>query len=134
MIISLFITVWGTARFRSRRREFSGVRDSAEGKRVRKGFIVVNAVQWSSIGTAVLLLALTDHSAWITPCVILITGLHFFPLAQLFRYRGYNLTAAALVVVAVLAMLFGDSRGALLSLLATGTTLWASAVALLSVI
>jgi hypothetical protein len=66
------------------------------------------------------------------PCVILVIGLHFFPLAKLFRYRGYNHTAAALVLVALLYMLFGGKgHSVALSLLATGVILWASAIALL---
>ncbi|MFC4454751.1 DUF7010 family protein [Deinococcus sonorensis] len=133
LILSLLMTAWAVTRFSSRRRGFSGTSDRAAGNRVRKGFIVVNIVQWSSIGVAVLLLALTNHPSWILPCVILVTGLHFFPLAHLFRYRGYTLTAAALIVVALLCMLFGsDGRSVGLSLLATGAILWASAVALLA--
>lgn len=131
-IVSLSKTAWAIITFRSRRRDFSGASDSAAGKRVRRGFAIVNIVQWSSIGIAVLLLASTDHAAWIMPCIILVTGLHFLPLAKLFRYHGYRLTAAALVSVALLYMLFGGKGDSVaLSLLATGAILWASAIALL---
>jgi hypothetical protein len=134
-ILTLLMTAWAVATFRSRRRVFSGTSDSAAGKRIRKGFIVVNIVQWSSIGIAVLLLALTDHAAWIMPCVILVTGLHFFPLAKLLSYRGYNLTGMALILVALLYMVFGGKgHSVVLSLLATGAILWASAIALLCTI
>jgi len=133
VIISLLMTAWAVATFRARRRSFTGTGDAAAGKRVRKGFMIVNAVQWSGIGLAVLLLNLTGHVAWIMPAVILVVGLHFFPLAKLMRYSGYNLTALALVLVAVLTFLFGGSGNAsiALTLLATGAILWLTAVALL---
>ena len=70
--------------------------------------------------------------AWILPAVILVVGLHFFPLARLFGFRAYNLTAAALVVVAGAALLSGGAvNGVALALLATGAILWLTAVALL---
>jgi hypothetical protein len=131
-VIALAMTAWAVAIFRARRRSFTATGDAAASRRVRKGFRVVNAVQWSSIGLAVLLLNLTGHVAWILPAVILVVGLHFFPLARLFGYRAYNLTAAALVVVACAALLSGGAvNGVALTLLATGAILWLTAVALL---
>jgi len=130
--VALAMTAWAVATFRARRRNFTASADAAASKRVRKGFMVVNAVQWSSIGLAVLLLNLTGHVAWILPAVIMVVGLHFFPLARLFGFRAYNLTAAALVVVACAALLAGGAvNGVALSLLATGVILWLTAVALL---
>jgi len=132
VIAALLMTAWAIAIFRARRRNFTASADAAASKRVRKGFMVVNAVQWSSIGLAVLLLNLTGHVAWILPAVIMVVGLHFFPLARLFGFRAYNLTAAALVVVACAALLAGGAvNGVALTLLATGAILWLTAVALL---
>jgi hypothetical protein len=129
---SLLICAWALTTFRSRGLAFTGASDSAAGKRIRKGLILVNVIQWSSIGMAVLLLNLTGHVAWILPCVIFVVGIHFVPLAKLFRYRGYYLTAAALVLVALLYLFFGSERDSVaLSLLATGATLWVSAIVLL---
>jgi hypothetical protein len=125
------MTAWAIATFRARRRAFAGTADAAAGKRVRKGFMIVNAVQWTVIGLAVLLLNLTDHVAWILPAVILVVGLHFFPLARLFHYRGYILTALALAGVAILTLLFGSNGNLALTLLATGAILWLTAAALL---
>jgi len=133
VIAALALTAWAIATFRARRRSFAGTDDPTGAKRIRKGFMIVNTVQWSSIGVAVLLLNITGHVAWIMPAVILVVGLHFFPLAKLLRYGGYNLTALALVLVAVLTFLFGGSGNAsiALTLLATGAILWLTAVALL---
>ncbi|WP_205609949.1 hypothetical protein [Noviherbaspirillum galbum] len=131
-ILCLLMTMWAILTFRSRRRLFSGVTDRTAGARVRRGFAVVNIVQWSCIGIVVLVLALTDHAAWIMPSVILITGFHFFPLAKLLRYRGYNVTGTGLVLVAALYILFGGAGYSVaLTLLATGAILWTSAIALL---
>jgi hypothetical protein len=130
--VSLLISGWAIMTYRSRRREYPVAVDAARSKRVRKGMLIVNIAQWWGIGIAILLLNLTGHAAWILPCVILFVGLHFFPLARILNYRGYNLTAAALVLVAVAYMLFGgEGQSVALSLLATGAILWASAIALL---
>ena len=132
-VVALAMTAWAVAIFRARRRSFTATGDAAARRRVRKSFMVVNAVQWSSIGLAVLLLNLTGHVAWILPAVILVVGLHFVPLAKIFHYSGYNLTALALVLVAVLTLLFGGSSNAsiALTLLATGVILWLTALTLL---
>lgn len=132
VIAALALTAWAIATFRARRRSFTGTDATTGARRIRKGFMIVNAVQWASIGLAVLLLNVTGHVAWIMPAVILVMGLHFFPLAKLLRYRAYNLTALALVLVAVLA-LAGNGKGdtVAISLLATGAILWLTAVALL---
>lgn len=132
-IATMALTAWAITTFRARRAAFTGTSDAAAGKRIRKGFMLVNAVQWSIIGLAVLLLNITGHVAWIMPAVILVVGLHFFPLAKLMRYGGYKLTALALVMVAVATLLFGgDGNGSIaLTLLATGAILWLSAIALL---
>lgn len=133
VLASLLMSAWAVATFRARRRSFTGTDDAASARRIRKGFMLVNAVQWTSIGLAVLLLNVTGHVAWIMPAVILVVGLHFFPLAKLLRYGAYNLTAVALVLVAVLTVLFGGSGNAsiALTLLATGAILWLTALALL---
>jgi uncharacterized membrane protein YecN with MAPEG domain len=133
VIGALALTAWAVATFRARRRSFAGASDAAAGQRVRKVFMIVNAVQWTGIGLAVLLLNLTGHVAWILPVVIWIVGVHFFPLARLFRYQGYILTGLALILVSVLTLLYGSEIGAsiALTLLATGAILWLTAVVLL---
>jgi hypothetical protein len=124
------IAAWGLALFR-RRRPVYGF-DAAARKRLARSFMVVNAVQWSLIGLLILALNVTGHIAWIVPGVIFIVGVHFVPLARLFRYRGYDATAAALVLVAVLDVIAGAGDRAIApSLLATGAILWISAIVLL---
>jgi hypothetical protein len=124
------IAAWGLALFRRRRPAYGA--DAAARKRLARAFMVVNAVQWSLIGFLILALNVTGHVAWIVPGVIFIVGVHFVPLARLFRYRGYDATAAALVLVAVLDFVAGaGDRAVAPSLLATGAILWISAIVLL---
>lgn len=132
VLLSLLLAGWAVRTFRARRRACPVPTDQAARQRVRRGLIAVNAVQWTSIAVAIVLLNATGHAGWIMPCVVFVVGIHFFPLGRLFRYRGYYVTAAALVLVALLYMAAGASpRGAALTLFATGAILWASAVALL---
>jgi hypothetical protein len=127
-IASILIAAWAVLTFRARRSGYSGTNNSA----VRKGLAIVNMLQWAAISMTVLVLNLTHHAAWIMACVVFIVGVHFFPLAKLLRYRGYYLTAAGLILVALLYMLFGgEGQSVALTLLATGAILWASAIALL---
>lgn len=124
------IATWAVATFRACRLTHGGSTDPGAARRLRRSFMLVNAVQWSLIGLTVLVMNVSGHVEWIMPGVIFVVGLHFFPLARMFRYRGYDLTAAALVLVAVLDVLTGAGHIAP-SLLATGAILWGSAIALL---
>jgi len=125
------LAAWGVALFR-RRRAAGSAPDAAVRKRLARAFMLVNAVQWSLIGALILALNVTGHVAWIVPGVVFLVGIHFVPLARLFRYRGYDATAAALVAVAALDALAGAGEHAVApSLLATGAILWISAIVLL---
>jgi hypothetical protein len=118
------------ATFRARRRVYAGTPDPAGGKRIRRSLMQVNAAQWSLIGLVILVMNASGHAEWIMPGVVFLVGMHFFPLARIFGYRGYDLTAACLVLVAVLDSLTSGAHAAL-TLFATGAILWASAIALL---
>lgn len=126
------LVVWARATFKAGRPgDAATARDPATAKRLRRRFMLINATQWIAVGLAVPLLNVFAHAEWIAPAVILIVGLHFIPLARLFGYRGYYVTAGALVLVAVLAIASGAERHVALTLFATGAILWATTVALL---
>ena len=127
---ALAIAAWALATFRARRRAYGGAPDDGAGTRLRKGFMLINAVQWSLIGLAIPLLNAVGHGDWIRPVVIFVVGVHFVPLARMLDYRGYYWTTLGLVLVAGCdVMLKGGHAG--LALAATGVVLWASAVGLL---
>lgn len=133
VLCSLGIVGWAISTFRRRLADYTGGGDPAEKKRIRKALILINVVQWSSIGLLIVGLNLAGHIEWIMPGVIFVVGVHFLPMAKVFRYRGYYLTAAALVIVALAYCAFGaDSQRMTLSLLATGAILWSTAIMLLS--
>lgn len=74
-------------------------------KQREKLFHRINAGQWIAIfvlGNALKWLGL---GAWFIPMVIAVVGLHFLPLARLFRYRPHQLTGGALIALAILAPL-----------------------------
>jgi hypothetical protein len=133
VLCSLGIVGWAIHTFRRRLAAYRGAADPAQKKRIRTALILINVVQWSSIGLLILGLNLAGHIEWIMPAVIFVVGVHFLPMAKVFRYRGYYLTAAALVIVAVADCAFGQSGQRIaLSLLATGAILWSTAIMLLT--
>lgn len=89
----------------------------------------INAIQWITIITAVVLLQHFKLVPWIVPAVMLIVGLHFLPLARVFRYRAHYLTGAILVATALLYPIGNPDgpvspRGSLIA----GLTLWSAAL------
>ncbi|HEX5505916.1 MAG TPA: hypothetical protein VFW96_25080 [Thermomicrobiales bacterium] len=89
-------------------------RDGAEvAARRRRWFGLVTVVEFASIGAVVVVGRATRHAALIAPLVALIVGLHFLPLAALFRVRAYYATGAALCLLAALALLLVPAAGTL---------------------
>lgn len=125
------LVAWSRATFKAGLLDEAATRDPVAIKRLRRQFMLINAVQWIAVGLAVMLMNVFAHPAWIAPAVILIVGLHFVPLARLFGYRGYVVTAAALVLVALIDVLAGAEGHVALTLFATGAILWATTAALL---
>jgi hypothetical protein len=64
--------------------------------------------------------------------VIAVVGLHFLPLARLFRYRPHLLTGLALIALAILAPLATGRPDNAWGPLGAGLILWASAAWALS--
>jgi len=56
-----------------------------ESKRVERIFNAVNIIQWSLVFVASIVLIILRHREWIIPSIILIVGIHFFPLAIAFK-------------------------------------------------
>ena len=78
-------------------------------------FGAVVAIEVVAIGLANTLLLAADHAEFIAPAVGLIVGLHFFPLAKLFREPIYHLTGGFMTMlsgVATVALLARVTLGA----------------------
>lgn len=98
-------------------------------ERMKRMFTAVNIIQWVSIVTAIGILNVLHRPAYIVPAIVIIVGLHLFPLAQSFKYRQHHITGALLVLWALGCMvrLPLDSMAGVCSL-GTGFVLLGSAV------
>ena len=91
---------------------------------------VVNAIQWVLIFLVATILWIAGRWEWIIPSVILIVGVHFFPLAVAFRVRRHYVTGGALILLAVFYPFLSKSGPlAPVGCLGTGVILWLSAIA-----
>lgn len=97
-------------------------------QRRQRWFNIVNAGQWVLILILANILNNIGLGRWVLPMAIGVVGLHFLPLAPLFRVRSHYVTGAALILVAVVIPLLapaGPESG--FGPLLTGVVLWASA-------
>jgi len=97
-----------------------------------RGFAWINAFQWTAILAALLGLSRLHLYAYDASAITAIVGLHYLPLARLFRFPMHYATGAVLVCWSGISILL-FSQNAVLSAAAmgTGVILWASAVAML---
>jgi hypothetical protein len=101
-----------------------------EGERRRndRAFLIVNAVTWTAIFLVFQILPRFGHESLAFPAVVLIVGLHFFPMPPLYRHRANLITGACLVVWAILCpLLFSGDRMIGFAAAGTGLVLWVSA-------
>ncbi len=107
--------------------------DPAEQLRIKRAFKLVNVAQYGGIALVLVVMNVIHHPEWIAAGIVAVVGAHFLPLARTFRYRGYYLTAAAMLGVALLNVLVGDAQiTRALTFLATGAILWVTAFCLLT--
>ena len=100
----------------------------AQRQRRSRVFGWVNAAQWGSIFVLSWLLNRLGYGLYVTSLTAAIVGLHFFPLAHLFRYPVHYLTGAALLIWTLGCVLL-SSQPALQAQTAIGAglILWGSA-------
>jgi hypothetical protein len=101
-------------------------KDTPEQRRAGRIFNIVNAVQWTAIVVIAQVLGRTGHGVWIIPMAIGIIGLHFYPLAVVFRNPTHYLTGSAMVALAILYPLLAGP-GSPIGFLGAGVILWLSA-------
>lgn len=78
---------------------------------VRRRFNLVVVGEFIAIGVALNVLIRFDRPLWIPAAICAIVGLHFLPLARLFRVPVYNATAGALCVAAATTIVVGALGG-----------------------
>ncbi|MGK5044396.1 hypothetical protein ACQ4WP_00670 [Janthinobacterium sp. GB4P2] len=99
LTVLLFMLAW--SQFRRHRAAHAAAEQSPQAKRVGRLFNIVNAGQWIAIFIVGNVLKNVGLQAWFIPAVILIVGLHFFPLAWLFKARRHLAIGVALCVWAI---------------------------------
>lgn len=103
-----------------------------EAKRRARLFHWINGGQWVAVFVLGNALRWAGWAGWFLPMVIAVVGLHFLPLARLFRYRPHLLTGMALIALAILAPLATGRPDNAWGPLGAGLILWASAAWALS--
>lgn len=99
-----------------------------ERRRAKRVFNIVNAGQWIVIFILIQVLINIGKSAWIIPMAMAVIGLHFLPLAHVFRHPPHYATGVAMVALAVLyPLLASGGPAAPVGLLGAGLILWLSA-------
>ena len=125
----LVALVAGTVLLRRRSAALPPTRlDPEEQRRAGRTFGRVNAVQWAAIVLIAVVLGRLHLDAYTPAAVTVVVGLHFFPLARLFRSPQHHVTGAALVLWGAVCLLLVP-RDVLQSTSAfgTGAILWTAA-------
>ena len=125
----LVALVAGTVLLRRRSAALPASRlDPEEQRRAGRTFGRVNAAQWAAIVLIAVVLGRLHLDAYTPAAVTVVVGLHFFPLARLFRSPQHHVTGAALVLWGAVCLLLVP-RDVLQSTSAfgTGAILWTAA-------
>lgn len=92
--------------------------DQRRAATVRRGFLVVNAVQYLAIAAAVWLCVRLHHQEYIVPAISVIVGLHFIALSPVFRV-ALHLVVGLVLCLWVAAVLIAAQMNALPAALAS---------------
>jgi hypothetical protein len=98
-----------------------------------RAFHRINAIQWTAVILVSFTFARLHIDAYVLSAITAIVGIHFFPLAKLFRYPVHNVTGAALVAWASASVLLVPAEHLQgVTALGTGILLWMSAATTLT--
>lgn len=82
---------------------------TAERKKLSRRFGVVVGIEMAFFALANVVLLLTNRYEYLVPAILLITGVHFIPIARLYRMWPYYLTGLLFCLAAVLPVLITSS-------------------------
>ena len=125
--IVLFGAAFAAGRELKKKFPRSGEPTEAERSRDRI-FGRINSIQWAAAGMSVVILNVIGHPEWIMISIILIVGLHFFPLARLFKTRSHTVLGAIVVFIALVLPPFVGGPQSVVLPLAMGCVLLAFAL------
>jgi hypothetical protein len=94
----------------------------------KQAFNRINIIQYVAIGIVAFSFAKLHIDAYVLSAITLITGLHLFPLARLFRYPLHYATGSLLTMWGLASVLFVPTEHLQgITAIGTGTILWLSA-------
>ena len=101
-------------------------------RRIGRRFGLINAVQWGAIIAAIIVLNVIHRTGFIAPAIAVIVGIHFFPLAAVFRQPSYYATGTLGCIIGVIGFLIADDAARLSVVgLSFGLLLWLTTIAVL---
>jgi uncharacterized membrane protein YecN with MAPEG domain len=127
-VLALVLLAVAWRRYRRYAPALAQEQGTPERRRARRVFNIVNAGQWTAIFILAQVLIHLGKGAWIIPMAIAVIGLHFLPLAHVFKNPPHYVTGLAMVAFAVLYPLFASGGPtAPVGFLGAGLILWLSA-------
>lgn len=131
--VTSLLFVGALRKFRANRAAHAAEATLPATKRAEGIFNVVNAIQWSLVFVVSVALILLRHPEWIIPAIILIVGIHFFPLAVAFKVPRHYVTGAAMAFLAISYPFFSSGGpNSPVGCLGAGIILWTSSVVALA--
>jgi len=101
----------------------------ADAPEVGRAFAWINALEWTAVAAAVFGCARMHWDAYVPSAVTVIVGLHYYPLARLFRNPIHYVTGTVLVAWALAsAVIMPTDQLQGVVTMGTGAILWSSAV------
>jgi hypothetical protein len=91
--------------------KFTTAADEAEGKKISKAFGLVFGIEGAAIPFTCVILKLLGLQAYILPAIALIVGLHFYPMAKIFKRKIDYYLGTWACVIAVMSINFIYSNG-----------------------
>ncbi|MBC3862053.1 hypothetical protein H8K32_08095 [Undibacterium jejuense] len=123
------IIAWAVSIDKRVRSTLTGIQNDQDSRLTNKAYHLINAAQWLAIFIGINLLNKFGLATWNLPLIVLIVGLHFFPLARLFHQPKHYLTGAYFVLLAVLFPLCSANGPSDVNIcLGAGIGLWISAL------
>lgn len=126
-ILTIVMILFSLTTYNKNKTALEGKKETPGKKKADKLFHIINFGQWILILITGNVLANMGKLDLVIPAAILIIGLHFLPLAVIFKYYPHYVTGALMIMWAVFYPgLIGAANSA--GLIAPGAILWASAL------
>jgi hypothetical protein len=128
-LVGLAILMVAIKQFKRNQEAHAAEAESPESKRAARVFNWVNIGQGIAIFLALNVANNIGHPEWFIPAFIFVVGLHFIPLAPVFKAPRHYVVGFALMLLAVAYPLLAKGGAAdPVGCLGTGLILWASAI------